>query len=87
MAEICEHEFETRDSKNHDYSKLEYDLYARLNMTIRKNFITRNFEIARISTGVMIHQGTLEQMVEIANELEGAENTRVRCRHRRKYEQ
>ena len=83
MSNICEHEFEQRDSKNPDYSQLEYDLYGKLDMTIRKNHITGNFEIAKLSTGVKIHEGSLAQMVAIANNLEGEENI-IGCRNRRK---
>lgn len=78
MSKINKKDFDRKDPKNPNYSQLEYDLYAKLDMTIRKNYATEKFEIAKRSTGIMIHQGTLERMVEIANELEGAENTIVR---------
>jgi len=78
MSKINKKDFDRKDPKNPNYSQLEYDLYAKLDMTIRKNYVTEKFEIARRSTGIMIYQGTLERMVEIANELEGEENTIVR---------
>jgi len=79
MSKICIHEFEQRDSENPDYSQTEYDLYAKLDMSIRKNHVIGNFEISRISSGKKVYEGSLEQMVAIANNLEGEENTEIGC--------
>ena len=88
MANVCEHEFEQRDPFNENYSMLEFDLYARLNKTIRKNHITGNYEIVGISgsaKGIVFFEGTLEEVVNKSNELESidegqfVENIKIRC--------
>jgi len=43
MPAICEHEFEREDPNNPGYSMTEYDLYARLGMTLRKNLKFNEF--------------------------------------------
>ncbi len=48
-----------------------------------KNHMTGNFEIARRSSGNMVYQGTLEQMVAKANDLKGEENTVIGYKNRR----
>ena len=48
MSTICEHLFERRDPRNTDYSMCEFDLIARLNMTIRKNLDTGRYELIRL---------------------------------------
>ena len=81
MSNICEHEFEQEDSQNKGYSMTEYDLYAKLDMTIRKNLRGNIYEIVRISSGDIIFSGTLEEVVRKANELEGEENTKISCQN------
>jgi len=83
MPAICEHEFEREDPNNPGYSMTEYDLYARLGMTLRKNLKFNEFELAKISTGAaQFGFNTLQEAIAKANELEGTENTWVECRHR-----
>lgn len=77
MGRISEKEFEREDPKHKGFSMCEYDLYARLNLSIRKNLKTGKFEIFEIGTENVKHSGTLAQIVKIANELEGSENTRI----------
>lgn len=79
MTKICEHEFEAKDPENPDYSMTEYDLYAKLDMTIRKNHKSGRYEIVRISDKELINEGTLGEMVAVANNLEGADNTEIGC--------
>lgn len=80
MGRICEHMFERKNQKT-KYSLVEYDLYAKLNMTLVKNHETGRFEIIGIreNEGRKFFEGTLEEIVDIANKLEGAENTKVEC--------
>lgn len=80
MGYVCEHEFNREDPKNPGYSMLEYDLYARLNMTLRKNLKTNKYEIVKISTKQVVYSyRDLKDIVRMANQLEGAENTVIRC--------
>ena len=80
MGNVCEHEFNNPDPNNSSYSFLEYDLYAKLDLSIWKNFITGNYELFRISDGVPVFSyPKIEDAVDKANELEGAENTKVFC--------
>lgn len=79
MGNICEHMFEDKDPRNPKYSMTEYDLHAKLGMAIRKNHASGCFEIFEISTREMLYSGTLRQMVNTANELEGEENTHISC--------
>ena len=70
MGAICEHQLK---------QGVEYDLYAKLDMTIRwKN---ERFEIARISdpSVVVFWSKELENVVKRANELEGGPNTDIEC--------
>jgi len=79
MANICEHEFDNVSKTNPKYSSLEYDLYSKLQMAIRKNLISRDFEIFSLKDGRVLYHGYLTAMVKKANELERAENTIVKC--------
>ncbi len=80
MGRICEHNFQMEDPKNSGYSMTEYDLYAKLGMTIRKNLKLGNYEIVRIKDGSVVHSDmTVHQVAQKANELEGADNTEVEC--------
>lgn len=78
MAQISEQEFEEKDPNNSDYSMTEYDLYARLNMTLVKNHKLNRFEILNISDRSVQFFGTFEEMVEKANELEGTLNSVIK---------
>lgn len=81
MSTICKHIFEKPSRDNSDYSQLEYDLYARLGMSIRKNLKTDEFEIYhRPSEKLQYRYSRIEDIVRIANSLEGADNTDVGCR-------
>lgn len=75
MGRISEDEFRRPDRKNPAYSMMEYDLYAKLNLSIRKNLRTGNFETYDLWTGNAVFTGTLEEVVKEANALEGSENT------------
>jgi hypothetical protein len=80
MGYVCEHEFEQPDPDNPDYSLVEYDLYAQLGLTIRKNLKDNVYEIVKIkSKEVVFSSPSLEDVVKRANELEGAENTIIKC--------
>ncbi len=79
MGNICEHMFDDNDPNNPDYSMTEYDLHAKLGMAIRKNHGSGCFEIFDIPTREMLYSGTLQQMVNTANALEGDENTHISC--------
>lgn len=80
MGIICEHEFEQEDPKNKGYSMTEYDLYAKLNLTIRKNLAAKEYEIVNISTKeVKFSSSSIHDAAREANRLEGAENTKVEC--------
>lgn len=78
MGYVRERDFNREDTEHPGYSKLEYDLFAKLGLTIRKNIKDNLFEIARIKDRCKIYSGTLEQMVDKANELEGNINTVIK---------
>ena len=83
MPSVCEHEFEREDPNNPGYSMTEYDLYAKLGLTLRRNLKFNEYELAKISTGAaQFGFNTLQEAIAKANELEGTENTWVECRHR-----
>ena len=83
MPAVCEHEFQQEDPNNKGYSMTEYDLYARLGLTLRKNLRFNEYELATIKGGFVHHAfKTLQEAVAKANELEGTQNTIVECRHR-----
>ena len=80
MPAVCEHEFMQEDPNNPGFSMTEYDLYAKLGMTLRKNLKFNEYELAKISTGVtQFGFKTLQEAVAKANELEGTANTWVEC--------
>lgn len=83
MGVICEHIFQDTDPKDPRYSLTEYDLYAKLDKTIRKNHVAGMYEIVSIREvpRVVWFRGGLEYIVNIANRLEGATNTFIRCKH------
>ena len=78
MGYIKPKEFELPDTTNPDYSFVEYDLYAKLGLSIRKNLKINEWEIFEIKSGQKKYWGNLEFIVAKANELEGAENTTIR---------
>ena len=75
MGKINLKHFEIPDNKDSRYSFIEYDLYAKTGLSIRKNILENRWEIFEISSNKMKYKGTLEYIVERANEIEGAENT------------
>lgn len=71
MTKICEHELK---------KGVEYDLYAKLGMTIAWHKIKEVFTIKRISNDEILYKSAnLQDMVDKANELEGTNNTEVGC--------
>ncbi|MEM3858733.1 MAG: hypothetical protein QW478_04930 [Candidatus Micrarchaeaceae archaeon] len=77
---LCEHEFEERDPHNTNYSLLEYDLVARLNLSLRKNFKENTYELFKIDTGKVIRSfKTLEDAADYANYLENNNSIVVGC--------
>ena len=83
MPAVCEHEFQQEDPNNKGYSMTEYDIYARLGLTLRKNLKFNEYELAKISTGIaQFGFKTLQEAVAKANELEGTSNILVECKHR-----
>lgn len=77
MGLLTEEMFETRDKLKPGYSSIEYDLYARLGLTLVKNHDLNRYEIITISSREVKHHGTLREMANKANELEGKNNTTV----------
>lgn len=77
MGNIKEEEFDIEDPTHTGYSLVEYDLYAKLGLTIRKNLMNDLFEIVSIKTGYMRYTGTLKEVVKKANILEEATNTYI----------
>lgn len=79
MPGISESEFSIEDPTNPGFSHLEYDLYAKLGMTIRKNLKENRFEIVKIKTKeVQYSSSSLQGIIQIANDLEGEENTWIK---------
>lgn len=86
MVYICEHEFEKEDPNEKGYSLINYDLYARLNLSIRKNIRTNKYELFYITTmpgqkkgEVVFSTMSLQEIVDTANSLENANNTIIKC--------
>ncbi len=80
MSTICEHEFEQEDPHNLGYSITEFDLAARVNMSLRKNLREGLYEIVSLETGDVCHAyRTLEDAVRKANELERSDYIRLQC--------
>jgi len=74
MGTISEEEFNMPDPNNPAYSMVEYDLYARMNLSIRKNLRNERFEIFDLWTGNVIFTGNFRKVVKEAKRLEGAED-------------
>lgn len=71
MGTICEHELK---------DGTEYDLYARLGLTLAYQKIKKKFVIKRIKDDKIEYAfDKLEEAVRKCNELEGAENTKIKC--------
>lgn len=67
---ICEHMFSEPDLANPGYSQINFDLLARLNLTVRRNLRTKNFEIVRIPSGEVVFTSPgLPGIVEKAREM------------------
>ena len=80
MGTVCEHEFEQEDPRNEGYSMTEYDLYARLGLTIRKNLRKDIYEIVGIKDKEVRYSSLdLKTIVRIANKLESVKNTEIKC--------
>lgn len=78
MGYIEPKKFELPDAANPNFSFVEYDLYAKLGLSIRKNIKNDEWEIFEIDSGQKKYSGSLEFIVSRANELEGAENTTIK---------
>lgn len=81
MGKICEHIFERPSSENPDYSLVEYDLYAKLGLTIRKNLKLNRYEIVTIAKPRIVRHSSasIDEIAVIANKLEGEMNTIIEC--------
>lgn len=80
MGNICEHELEQEDPKRKEYSFIEYDLYAKTGLSLRKNIKDNKYEIFSIKTGEAKYSfDTLQGAVDKANQLEGGKHTKVEC--------
>ncbi|AGB50848.1 hypothetical protein Metho_2720 (plasmid) [Methanomethylovorans hollandica DSM 15978] len=55
---LTENEFNKPASRNTDYSLVEYDLAARLGLSLRKNLKENTFEIFDIKSGEVIKKFT-----------------------------
>lgn len=81
MTRICEHDFILEDLNNRGYSMTEYDLYADLGLTLRRNIQADKYEIIRIRDSVIYFSfGSLQDAVNKCNELEQSENTIIECK-------
>lgn len=80
MGHISEKEFLTPDPNNPNYSLVEYDLYAKTGLTIRKNLKTDTYEIITIKSPYhRVHMSKdINEIAKIANSIEGSENTFVK---------
>ena len=73
---LCKHDFEEQDPHNPGFSLTEYDLAAKLDMTIRKDIHSGLYQIVSISKlpdgcrAFVYESKSLEDVVEKANELE-----------------
>ena len=80
MGNICEHELEQEDNKHKGYSFVEYDLYARTGLSLRKNIKDNKYELFNIKTGIAKYTyDTLQEAVDKANQLEGGQHTKIEC--------
>ena len=76
MGRIRPEHFETEDNANPGYSMAEYDLYAKLGLTLRKNIKRDLYEIIGIkSREVHYTFPDLQSAVDMCNQLEGEDNT------------
>lgn len=76
MGGIKELYFVNEDPKNPGYSMTEYDLYAKLGLTLRKNITRDVYEIIGIkSREVHSTFPDLQSAVDMCNQLEGEDNT------------
>lgn len=76
MGRIKESYFETENPKIPGYSMTEYDLYAKLGLTLRKNIAENRYEIIGIkSRKVQYTFPDLQSAVDMCNQLEGEDNT------------
>lgn len=82
MATICEHEFDDPDPQDPTQAMTEFDLAAKLGLTIVKNLDRNRFEIRRLSDKEPEYQGDLQYIVGVANELESNNFIEIRCTHR-----
>ena len=72
MPSICEHDFEQEDPNNRGYSMTEYDLYARLGLTLRKNLSFNEYELVSIKYNVVHHAfKTLQRQLQRQMSLKG----------------
>lgn len=79
MGCISEETFKTESDKNKGYSLVEYDLYAKTGLSIRKNFTKNRYEIFEIKSGkVHYSYSNIHDIVRVANDIEGEENTFVK---------
>ena len=71
MGKVCEHELK---------KGIEYDLYAKLGMTLAWHPIKKVFTIKRIDDDLILYKfNDLESAVRMCNQLEETENTTVGC--------
>lgn len=74
MGYLSEKDFDRKNENG--YSIMEYDLYAKLGLSIRKNHNEGRYEIFKIKTKEVQYTYTnLKDAIRCANELEGDENT------------
>ena len=74
MGYLSEKDFDSKDENG--FSIVEYDLYAKLGLSIRKNHNTGRYEIFKIkSKKVQYSYSDLRDAIRCANNLEGEENT------------
>lgn len=48
---LCDHMFARPDEATPGYSKTQFDTLAKLNLTVRRNLKTKNYEIVSLTTG------------------------------------
>lgn len=80
MSSICEHIFEDEDSNDPGYSLTEFDLQAKLGLSIRKNLVSELYEIFDTDTREVRSRGSLGMIVDEANQREGRNDIKIRCR-------
>jgi hypothetical protein len=82
MGTICEHELSVPDPQFPNQSLVEYDLAARLNLTIRRKGTWYQIVEIRGREGgnVRFSSNSLETVIAEANRLEGHDWNKVACR-------